>query len=47
MTGRLRLWITAALTIAAAGLMVGLAVAAHADVSNHLYLAGISLNAID
>jgi hypothetical protein len=37
MTRRVRLWITAALTIAATALMVALAVAAHAGVS-HVHL---------
>lgn len=47
MTRRPRFLITAALTVAATGLMVGLAIAAHADVSSHLHLAGISFNALD
>jgi hypothetical protein len=46
MTRHLRLWIIAALSLAAVAIMVGLAVAAHTGVS-HLHLAGISLNAID
>jgi hypothetical protein len=50
MTRRVRLWITAVLSIAATALMVGLAVAAQAGVGQthtHPPLAGISLNAID
>lgn len=47
MTRRLRFLITAALTVAVTELMVGLAIAAHADVSSRLHLAGISLNALD
>jgi hypothetical protein len=50
MTRRIRLWITAVLSIAATALMVGLAVAAQAGVSHahtHPPLAGISLNGID
>ena len=46
MTRRLRFWITAALSITAVAVMVGLAVAAHTGVS-HLHLAGITLNALD
>jgi hypothetical protein len=50
MTRRLHLWITAALTIAATALMVGLTLTAQAGV-NHPHpnppLAGITLNGID
>jgi hypothetical protein len=50
MTRRIRLWITAALTIAATALMVGLTITAQAGM-NHTHpnppLAGISLNALD
>ena len=50
MTRRVRLWITAVLSIAATALMVGLTVAAQAGV-NHMHthppLAGIAFNAID
>jgi hypothetical protein len=46
MTRRLRFWITAGLTLAAAGLMVAVAVAAHAGVS-HLHLAGLTFNGLD
>jgi hypothetical protein len=50
MTRRLRLWITAALTIAATALMVGLTLTAQAGV-NHTHpsppLAGVSFNGID
>jgi hypothetical protein len=50
MTRRIRLWITAVLSIAATALMADLAVAAQAGVSHahtHPPLAGISLNGID
>ncbi len=50
MTRRVRLWITAVLSIAATALMVGLTVAAQAGVSHaptHPPLAGIAFNAID
>jgi len=50
MTRRIRLWITAVLSIAATALMVGLAVAAQAGVSHahtHPPLAGITFNGID
>jgi hypothetical protein len=50
MTRRIRLWITAVLSIAATALMVGLTVAAQAGVNHahtHPPLAGISLNGID
>ena len=50
MTRRIRLWITAALTIAATALMVGLAITAQAGVHQahpNPPLAGIALNAID
>jgi hypothetical protein len=50
MTRRIRLWITAVLSIAATALMVGLTVAAQAGVNHahtHPPLAGIALNAID
>jgi hypothetical protein len=50
MTRRVRLWITAVLSIAATALMVGLAVAAQAGVHQmhtHPPLAGITFNAID
>jgi hypothetical protein len=50
MTRRIRLWITAVLTIAATALMVGLTITAQAGV-NHPHpnppLAGITLNALD
>jgi len=50
MTRRIRLWITAVLSIAATALMVGLTVAAQAGVSHtptHPPLAGITFNALD
>ena len=50
MTRRVRLWITAVLSIAATALMVGLTVAAQAGVGHahtHIALAGIAFNAID
>jgi len=50
MTRRMRLWMTAVLSIAATALMVSLAVAAQAGVNHtHTYppLAGIALNGID
>jgi len=50
MTRRIRLWITAVLTIAATALMVGLTITAQAGVHHahpHPPLAGIALNAID
>jgi hypothetical protein len=50
MTRRVRLWITAMLSIAATALMVGLTIAAQAGVNQaytHPPLAGISFNAID
>ena len=51
MTRRIRLWITAVLTIAAAtALMVGLTITAQVGVHHahpHPPLAGIALNAID
>jgi hypothetical protein len=50
MTRRVRLWITAVLTIAATALMVGLVVDTHAGVSQahtNVPLAGIALNGID
>ena len=50
MTRRIRLWITAVLTMAATALMAGLAVTAQAGV-HHAHpnppLAGISLNGLD
>ena len=50
MTRRLRLWITAALTVAATALMVGLTLTAQAGVT-HTHpnppLAGITFNGID
>jgi hypothetical protein len=50
MTRRIRLWITAVLTIVATALMVGLTLTAQAGV-NHTHpnppLAGISFNGID
>jgi hypothetical protein len=50
MTRRVRLWITAALTIAAMGLMAALSITAQAGVNPapaHPPLAGISFNALD
>jgi hypothetical protein len=50
MTRRVRLWITAMLSIAAMAMMVGLAIAAQAGVNQthtNPPLAGITLNAID
>jgi hypothetical protein len=50
MTRRARLWITAVLSIAATALMVSLAIAAQAGVSQahtHPPLAGITFNALD
>ena len=50
MTRRIRLWITAVLSIAATALVVGLTVAAQAGVNHaptHPPLAGIILNALD
>ena len=50
MTRRIRLWITAVLTIAATGLMASLTVAAQAGVNHahtHPPLAGITLNGLD
>jgi len=50
MTRRLRLWITAVLTMAATALMVGLAVAAQAGVHQvhpNPPVAGITFNGID
>jgi len=50
MTTRIRLWITAVLSIAATALMVGLTVAAQAGVSHahpHPPLAGVVFNGID
>jgi len=50
MTRRLRLWITAVLTMAAMALMVGLAVAAQADVHQahpNPPVAGITFNGLD
>jgi hypothetical protein len=50
MTRRLRLWITAVLTMAATALMVGLTLTAQAGVTHtHLNppLAGITFNSID
>jgi hypothetical protein len=50
MTRRVRLWITAVLTMAAMALMVGLAVAAHAGVNQahpNPPLAGLTFNGID
>jgi hypothetical protein len=50
MTRRIRLWITAVLSIAAMALVVGLTVAAQAGVSHahtHPPMAGITFNAID
>jgi hypothetical protein len=50
MTRRIRLWITAVLTIAATALMVGLTLTAQAGVNNthpNPPLAGITLNGID
>jgi len=50
LTRRMRLWITAVLTMAATALVVGLAITAQAGV-HHAHpnppLAGISLNALD
>jgi hypothetical protein len=50
MTRRIRLWITAVLTVAATALMVGLTITAQAGVT-HTHpnppLAGISFNALD
>ena len=50
MTRRIRLWITAVLTIAATALMVGLTLTAHAGV-NHTHtnppLAGITATPVD
>jgi hypothetical protein len=50
MTRRIRLWITAVLTIAATALMAGLTLTAQAGVT-HTHpnppLAGITLNALD
>jgi ribulose 1,5-bisphosphate carboxylase large subunit-like protein len=50
MTRRVRLWLTAVLTIAATAMMAGLTIAAHADVNQahtNQPLAGISFNALD
>ncbi len=50
MTRRVRLWITAMLSIAAAALMVGLTIAVQAGADqthSNLPLAGITFNAID
>jgi hypothetical protein len=50
MTRRIRLWITAVLSIAATALMVGLTVAAQAGVNHadtHPPLAGITFNGLD
>jgi hypothetical protein len=50
MTRRLRLWITAVLTMAATALMVGLAVAAQAGVHQahpNPPVAGITFNGLD
>jgi hypothetical protein len=50
MTRRMRLWITAVLTIAATALMVGLTITAQAGVNQahpNPPLAGITLNALD
>jgi hypothetical protein len=50
MTRRVRLWITAVLTMAATALMVGLGVAAQAGVDQahpNPPLAGLSFNALD
>ena len=50
MTRRIRLWITAVLSIAATALMVGLTVTAQAGVDHahtHPPLAGLSFNALD
>jgi hypothetical protein len=50
MTRRVRLWITAVLSIAATALMVGLTVAAQAGVNHaptHPPLAGVAFNGID
>jgi hypothetical protein len=50
MTRRIRLWITAVLSIAATALMVGLTLAAQAGVNHahtHPPLAGITLNGLD
>jgi len=47
MTRRVRLWITAVLSIAATALMVGLAAAAQAGVHHAHTLAGIAFNALD
>jgi len=50
MTRRVRLWITAVLSIAAMALMVSLTVAAQADVNHahtHPPLAGLTFNGID
>jgi hypothetical protein len=50
LTRRVRLWITAVLTVAATALMVGLALTAQAGV-NHTHpnppIAGITFNALD
>jgi len=50
MTRRVRLWITAVLSIAATALMVGLTVAAQAGVSHaptHPSVAGITMTGVD
>jgi hypothetical protein len=50
MTRRLRLWITAVLTVAATALMVGLTITAQAGVDQahpNPPLAGISFNGLD
>ena len=50
MTRRVRLWITAVLTIAATALMVGLTITAQAGMNQahpNPPLAGISLNGLD
>ena len=50
MTRRIRLWITAVLTVAATALMVGLAITAQAGVTHphpNPPLAGLSFNALD
>jgi hypothetical protein len=50
MTRRVRLWVAAVLIAAASGLMAAVAVTATTGVTHtpaHVYLAGISFNAID
>ena len=50
MTRRIRLWITAVLTVAATALMVGLTIAAQAGMNQthtNLPLAGLTATAVD